>query len=923
MNKKISLVFVASLCISAAQTSQQATFQASTRLTLIPVVVRDRDGKVVTDLGQDSFQLFDNGKPQPITSFAIERGAAAGQTPEQFTTFFFDDVSLNDISAVASLRDAALHNLADLQPGDRVAIFSSSCRLAQDFTDDRVKLAQVVSKFQPAPISACQVAPTLPLQIALLQALVRRMSVLPGTRGIVVVSAGFRVQAERQAMTDQLIDEAIRGKVAIQALHYSGNYGQDIRAAMDRQTLGPQQDQSKDPSSGPIDPANLFAIAEGTGGTVIEATNSAQAALRQVATPTCIYILGLAPEGKADGKYHKLKVKLKDPRKLSVRAREGYFSTAASVVDTPPSLPAAPSETAAAQPSPVVEARPAQVPPAVEPQERSTIKEPVMFSSRTSLVLVQVVVRDRDGHAVGNLQKSNFELWDGRNRQEITNFNEEKSERVSLPHPIGPPATTPDRPLAGNAPAAVIPETFLAYVFDDVHMRFGDMEQVRRAVWQNIVDTFGPADRIAVVTTSGRVMLDFTDDREKIHQALYRIQPTAVFRTVCGLRTPPAACADKLSFMHAYKISTGDREALWKGVPLVTGASISGAIGRNSPSDTPLEMRTEAAANGPLAAGERETELSLHTLRDLARKMASLAGRRSIVLVSHGFLVTGTEQDDLANTIDRAIRSEVVIHTLNSSGLRSGAEEESPWDDDTVGPVGGSPYTREAQIAGAMTLEVLAEGTGGTAIENSNDYLSAVRRLAAPPEYRYVLGFAPQDLVANGSFHGLTIKLANIDRKGYTIQARRGYYAPKRGEGLTEAAAKEIENAVFTLDESRDLPVGLRTELSHPEGRSAELAVLVDVDLKFLHFRPADGRNRDDVTVVAAVFDHNGNFIEGKQVMLKLRLLDETLAALEQQPPETLKIIFDLSPGAYLVRLVVRSAEGQSMAAASRTIEVP
>jgi hypothetical protein len=250
-------------------------------------------------------------------------------------------------------------------------------------------------------------------------------------------------------------------------------------------------------------------------------------------------------------------------------------------------------------------------------------------------------------------------------------------------------------------------------------------------------------------------------------------------------------------------------------------------------------------------------------------------------------------------------------------------EIESSWDDDTVGPGGLSPYTHDAQMAGAMTLEILAEGTGGTAIENSNDYAGAVRRLAAPPKYRYVLGFSPQDLVANGSFHRLTIKLANIDQKGYSIQARRGYYAPKRSEGLTEAAAKEIENAIFTRDELRNLPVELRTEVSQPEGRGAELTVIADVDLKFLHFRQVDGSNCDDVTVVAAVFDHNGNFIEGKQLLLKLRLRDQSLANLEQQPTESLKTTFDLSPGAYLVRIVVRSAEGQTMAASSRQVEIP
>jgi hypothetical protein len=53
-----------------------------------------------------------------------------------------------------------------------------------------------------------------------------------------------------------------------------------------------------------------------------------------------------------------------------------------------------------------------------------------------------------------------------------------------------------------------------------------------------------------------------------------------------------------------------------------------------------------------------------------------------------------------------------------------------------------------------MTLGAIADGTGGTAIENTNDYLGAVRRVAAPPEYRYVLGISPQNLAPTGSFTG-------------------------------------------------------------------------------------------------------------------------------------------------------------------------
>jgi hypothetical protein len=85
----------------------------------------------------------------------------------------------------------------------------------------------------------------------------------------------------------------------------------------------------------------------------------------------------------------------------------------------------------------------------------------------------------------------------------------------------------------------------------------------------------------------------------------------------------------------------------------------------------------------------------------------------------------------------------------------------------------------------------------------------------------------------------------------------------------------------------------------------------------------ADGRSSDDVTVVAALFDRNGNYLEGKQRLLTLRLRGESLAGLEQKPPETLKSTFSLSSGTYLIRLVVRSAEGGSMTTTSGSLEIP
>src|ERR1035441_5306830 len=77
---RTALLFVltiGSLASAAAQTQAGETFKAGVTMIQVPVVVRDHDGHVVSNLGKDDFQLFDNGKRQEIASFSVE--SPAGQ----------------------------------------------------------------------------------------------------------------------------------------------------------------------------------------------------------------------------------------------------------------------------------------------------------------------------------------------------------------------------------------------------------------------------------------------------------------------------------------------------------------------------------------------------------------------------------------------------------------------------------------------------------------------------------------------------------------------------------------------------------------------------------------------------------------------------------------------------------------------------
>jgi hypothetical protein len=94
------------------------------------------------------------------------------------------------------------------------------------------------------------------------------------------------------------------------------------------------------------------------------------------------------------------------------------------------------------------------------------------------------------------------------------------------------------------------------------------------------------------------------------------------------------------------------------------------------------------------------------------------------------------------------------------------------------------------------------------------------------------------------------------------------------------------------------------------------------VDLHLLHFRKGDGRNRNNLTFVTALFDRDGKYLAGKEKLVEFRLLDGSLERLLESGVTT-KTSFEVKPGTYLVRQVVRDAEGGQLAGLNRTVEIP
>jgi VWFA-related protein len=564
-------------------------------------------------------------------------------------------------------------------------------------------------------------------------------------------------------------------------------------------------------------------------------------------------------------------------------------------------------------------AKPAQSTAPRDDQEIASRDTPATFKVRVNTVLVRVVVRDGRGQIIPSLKKEDFQLFDGRKPQTITSFAVEtpQTHTASLTaSSSGESFSSGADPVAGKA--AVLPQRFVSMVFDDVHLSMEDVVFVRNSATR-FFGALAPIDRVAINTTSGQFSQDFTDDHALLEKALLGIAPHP-------LATHSSSDCPDMSYYEADLITNkGDAQAFAVATQEAAGCACTGDP--NDPQQAKACMRVAAAKAQSAAAqaliqGDSETQFTYRHLADIVRRMTSLPGQRVMVLVSPGFILT-TLQSEVSSMVDRATRANVVINTIDARGLYAPdvmGDIANPPRDTAATASFKSSYRLAAQSAQEDVLAELADGTGGTFYHHRNDVDEAMRQAGAAPSTSYLLSFSPQNLKLDGRYH--TLKVAVASKEKYNVQARRGYFAPRSVADPAEATKEEIQEALFSQEEIHDLPVDLQTQYFKKGEAEVRLAVLTHLDVKAIRFRRALERNNDQLTIVTGIFDENGRFVMGTEKIVDMKLRDATYEQLSRSG-FIVKSSFDVKPGTYLVRLVVRDAEGAQMAARNGAVVIP
>ena len=399
------------------------------------------------------------------------------------------------------------------------------------------------------------------------------------------------------------------------------------------------------------------------------------------------------------------------------------------------------------------------------------------FRSNVSVVVVDVVVRDRSGNIVRGLTAGDFEVREDNRPQQIRSFDFEEvtTERPATAAPaplLAAVANTPATPAAAAPAAAPAPlrredlagRRLIVLLFDLSSMQPDELDRAGQAAVDYVDKQMTPADLVAVATidTTLDVLTDFTSDHDAVKQAL------ATFTAVDGVAfdTPAAETA-------------ATDEA-------------GGATGSGAEYDV------------------FNNDARLRAIKTLADALAPVEQKKAILYFSSGMARSGSDnQVELRTAISAAVRANVSLYPLDTRGLQAVVPGGDATRASSFGTGAFSGRGLRGQFdslaASQETLQTLAADTGGKAFTDSNDFGSAFTQVIRDTSAYYLLGYSSSNDVKDGRFRRISVRVKRPDLR---VEHRNGYYAERDfAHTGRQDRERELQEQLASPVSSTDIPV--------------------------------------------------------------------------------------------------------------------
>ncbi len=540
-------------------------------------------------------------------------------------------------------------------------------------------------------------------------------------------------------------------------------------------------------------------------------------------------------------------------------------------------------------------------------QEKPKERAAPVFSSDVSLVLMPVFVIDKDGKAVRGLTAADFEVQQDGKRAEIVSFRY---------------VDTTDAEEHDELRIASAARRRFLLLFDKSFTDLAGIQRARKAGLDFVRHRLSPTDLAAVATfdvnNGMRLVANFTEDRALLSHAIRTLGVPSITRI-----GDPLALALDFSITDLQAAEAIQEQALPQ--ELVDSFARAQMVRMRS-----MDDQTYLHNVGTLLDGLDSLALALRGVEGRKQVLYFSAGFDSRILVGQwgdeqrrqGEAITRGQlweidgmsrfgdsriRESLGEATRRLAAADTVVHSIDVTGLGG---DDSLTNNQVRQDLGRDTTNRES-------LGIFARDTGGRLFDNANDLGPALAEMLEMTSRYYVLGIQPEREKGPGTYHKLKVKVA---RKGAKLSHRPGYFERETAPARQTALQRQFDLAelVVTGENRNDVPF---TSLCLPfprDGETQRLGLVMQVPRESLPWSSSEPLGLEFYGYAVAddgrVHDHLA-----QSVTLEPGRADPT----GQARGVSVFGAFEVPPGRYTIRLMVREAASGKSAVRLLDVTVP
>lgn len=524
------------------------------------------------------------------------------------------------------------------------------------------------------------------------------------------------------------------------------------------------------------------------------------------------------------------------------------------------------------------------------PQGRAT------FRSGRDLVVVNVVVRDKDGKLVRGLKKDDFTVTEDNRPQTVESFDFEELDTVAEPADIAEAMLAaiakPASPAIGAVPASPAPAPLPARPVVDLSDRrlmvlFFDLssmqpEEVTRAVASGrdyVQQRLSAADVMSIVSlgTSLNVDQDFTSDRSSLLAALGRLSP-----------------AEGSGFTEAPTVAAEDAPD--------TGNAFTA-------DETEFNIFN--------------TDRRLDALRSLADALAGIEQKKSVIYFSGGMSQQGMDNKAaMRAVVDRAVRANMSIYAADTRGLQAlpaGGEARSASVRGQGAFSGRTMENARTSLSDSQdSLSTLAEDTGGRAFLDANDFGEVYAQVVKDTTAYYLLGYTSTNAASDGRYRRIKV---GLKQPGFKLEFRSGYYAPRDfSHAGRDDREQQLQEHLLSDLSPTDLPVHGSAGYFRLKTNRYFVPMWFIVPGSQVQFSRSSDRERATLDILGVIRDPQNRIVAWIRDTVKLAVATSADVRRKNVQYDT---SFELPPGRYAVKVVIRENQLGTVGSLETSLVVP